>query len=126
MLGLFARPETTGLEAVSRDGTDVYFSTFATLVDEDHNGQFVKFYDARTGGGFAQPPGRAPCAAADECHGADSSPPTPPTVTSGTNLGIGRQRGRKKQAKKKAKKKAKQKKKAHKRTPGKRGGRSNG
>jgi hypothetical protein len=86
-LGLFAKPETTGLEAVSRDGQDVFFSTFATLVDEDHNGQYVKFYDARTNGGFAQPPVSAPCAAADECHGADSSPPAAPPVTSGTDLG---------------------------------------
>jgi hypothetical protein len=29
----------------------------------------------------------APCAAADECHGADSSPPLPPTVASATSLG---------------------------------------
>ena len=92
VLGLFAKPETTGLEAVSRDGTDVYFSTFATLVDEDHNGQYVKFYDARTGGGFPQPPVSAPCAAADECHGADSSPPTPPTVDLRNEPGRDRQR----------------------------------
>ena len=108
VLGLFARPETTGLEAVSRDGTDVYFSTFDTLVDEDHNGQFVKFYDARTNGGFAQPPMSAPCAAADECHGADSSPPTPPTITSGTTSDRAATCLQEKQAKKK---KAKHKKK---------------
>ena len=29
---------TTGLEGVSRDGVDVYFSTFDTLVPQDHNG----------------------------------------------------------------------------------------
>ena len=120
VLGLFARPETTGLEAVSRDGTDVYFSTFATLVDEDHNGQYVKFYDARTNGGFAQPPVSAPCAAADECHGTDSSPPTPPTITSGSDLGSGGNVAEEKPAKKKKKKKAKHKKKkrAHKRNAG--------
>jgi hypothetical protein len=116
VLGLFARPETTGLEAVSRDGTDVFFSTFATLVDEDHNGQYVKFYDARSNGGFPQPPVSAPCAAADECHGADSSPPVPPTVTSGTNLGATGNVTPEKQANKKHKKKQKhKKKKAHKR-----------
>ncbi len=87
IFGLFAQPEHTGLEAVSRDGLDVYFSTFATLVDEDNNGQFIKFYDARSSGGFAQPAVHAPCAAADECHGADSSAPTPPTVTSEIPLG---------------------------------------
>ena len=41
-----------GLESVSRDGVDVYFSTFETLVPEDQNGSFLKFYDARSGGGF--------------------------------------------------------------------------
>jgi hypothetical protein len=101
VLGLFARPEHTGLESVSRDGLDVYFSTFATMVDEDHNGQFLKFYDARTSGGFAQPPVAAPCEAADECHGADSSPPAPPTVSSGTNLGTSGNLRERKRAKKK-------------------------
>ena len=39
---------------------DIYFSTYDTLAPrEDHNGQFLKFYDARTNGGFA-PPRRAP------------------------------------------------------------------
>ena len=47
----------TGLESVSRDGTDVYFSTFETLVPEDKNGSFVKIYDARTNGGFDFNPG---------------------------------------------------------------------
>jgi hypothetical protein len=132
VLGLFARPETTGLEAVSRDGTDVYFSTFATLVDEDHNGQYVKFYDARTNGGFPQPPVSAPCAAADECHGADSSPPTPPTVTSGTNLGatgnvVPEKKAKKKKAKRKKKKKGhRRRSQAHRRHHGDRGGQSNG
>jgi hypothetical protein len=83
LLNLFFKPENTGLEAVSHDGTDVYFSTFETLVGADHNGQFVKFYDARTGGGFPEDPKLGPCAAADECHGADSSQPPPPTIASG-------------------------------------------
>jgi hypothetical protein len=132
VLGLFARPETTGLEAVSRDGTDVFFSTFATLVDEDHNGQYVKFYDARTGGGFPQITASAPCAAADECHGADSSPPATPTVTSGTNLGTTGNHAPEKQAKKKKKSKKKKKKgqkrgtRAQGRHQADRGGRSNG
>ena len=63
----------TGLESVSRDGTDVYFSTFETLVPEDQNGSFVKIYDARTGGGFDFTPDLGNCAAADECHGAGSA-----------------------------------------------------
>jgi len=81
--------EHTGLEAVSADGADVYFSTFDTLVPQDQNGPYVKFYDARTGGGFAAEPGFAPCTAADECHGADSSPPQAPLMASGGALGAG-------------------------------------
>src|SRR5262249_51267988 len=56
ILSLLLKPQHTGLEAVSRDGNDVFFSTFDTLVSADHNGEFVKFYDARTGGGFANDP----------------------------------------------------------------------
>ena len=59
----------TGLEGISADGTDIYFSTFDTLVPQDGNGSFVKFYDARTGGGFPFTPPALPCSAADECHG---------------------------------------------------------
>src|SRR5262249_54817948 len=39
------------LMGVSPNGVDVYFSTFDTLVPQDLNGAFLKFYDARTGGG---------------------------------------------------------------------------
>jgi hypothetical protein len=71
-----------GLIGVSADGTDVYFSTSETLVSQDHNGLFLKFYDARSGGGFPAPAPPPPCTAADECHGADSSPPNLPQITS--------------------------------------------
>ena len=64
-----------GLVGVSADGQDVYFSTYDTLSRQDHNGLFLKFYDARTGGGFSAPAPPPPCEAADECHGADSAPP---------------------------------------------------
>ena len=66
-----------GLTGVSANGTDVYFSTLQTLVAQDHNGLFLKFYDARTGGGFPAPAPPPPCAAADECHGAGNNPPGP-------------------------------------------------
>ena len=62
-----------GLIGVSANGTDVYFSTYDTLVARDHNGSALKFYDARTDGGFAEPPAPAPCAAAEECTGPGSS-----------------------------------------------------
>jgi hypothetical protein len=79
--------QTQALSGVSADGVNVYFSTFDTLVSEDHNGSFRKFYDARTGGGFAPEPQLAPCEAADECHGADSSPPPPSGIASDADQG---------------------------------------
>jgi hypothetical protein len=89
LFNLLGDPQNIGLESVSADGTDVFFSTYESLVDQDVNGAFVKFYDARTNGGFPSEPALLPCAAADECHGADSSPPPPPTVSTGGNLGSG-------------------------------------
>jgi hypothetical protein len=86
--GLLIYPSMTiGLEGVSADGVDVYFSTFDTLVPQDENGEFIKFYDARTGGGFpfAEPP--PPCKAADECHGTGSVAPALPRVGTGATLG---------------------------------------
>ncbi len=130
--GLLIYPAmTVGLEGVSADGVDVYFSTFDTLVPQDHNGEFVKFYDARTGGGFpfqAPPP---PCKAADECHGVGSVGPASPQVGTGAQLGkTGNvkstkcKKGTVKKSGKCVKKKGqkKKKKRAHKRQ----GGRANG
>ena len=65
--------QPTGLIGVSADGVDAFLSTYEQLVGQDENGFFLKFYDARTGGGFPFDKPPAPCAAADECHGADSS-----------------------------------------------------
>jgi hypothetical protein len=76
----------TGLESVSRDGTDVYFSTFESLVPDDQNGSFVKIYDARTNGGFDFTPELGSCAAADECHGAGSEQPPAPAIATGGKL----------------------------------------
>ncbi len=85
--GAFFPAVRIGLEAVSGDGTDVYFSTYDTLVPDDQNGPFVKFYDARTGGGFDFQYQIAPCEAADECHGDDSSAPAPPAIGTRGDLG---------------------------------------
>jgi hypothetical protein len=79
----------TGLDGVSADGIDVYFSTYDTLVSNDHNGPYRKFYDARTNGGFQFDKPLAPCAAADECHGAGSSEGQAPSVLSDGQLGSG-------------------------------------
>jgi hypothetical protein len=78
--------ESPGLAAVSANGADVYFSTYDSLISEDHNGNFLKFYDARTNGGFSQPPPVQPCAAAEECHGPGTEAPQLPTQ--GTAAGL--------------------------------------
>ncbi len=65
------------LLSVSRDGTDAYFFTRNTLVPQDKNGELMKIYDARAGGGFLVAADRVPCAASDECHGAGTEPPAP-------------------------------------------------
>jgi hypothetical protein len=80
---------TAGLSGVSGDGINVYFSTYDNLVPQDHNGQFLKFYDARSNGGFAVTPRPAPCAAADECHAAGIPSPAAPMITSEADLGAG-------------------------------------
>jgi len=78
-----------GLIGVSADGRDVYFSTVETLVPQDHNGLYLKFYDATAGGGFSAAPPPPPCEAADECHGAGSGPPPAPKEGTGVALGVG-------------------------------------
>ena len=94
------KPNLPGLAGVSANGTDVYFSTNQTLVSQDHNGLFLKFYDARAGGGFPAPAPPPPCAAADECHGAGSAAPaalqngTGATLGSGGNAAVARHRHR--------------------------------
>jgi DNA-binding beta-propeller fold protein YncE len=83
-----------GLVGVSADGTDVYFSTQDVLIPEDHNGNFLKFYDARSGGGFPQQAPAQPCAAAEECHGASSAAPGLPTQATSARLDGGNARSR--------------------------------
>jgi hypothetical protein len=80
---------TAGLVGVSSDGANVYFTTYDSLVGQDRNGSFLKFYDARTNGGFPFVSRPAPCEAADECAGSGSSPPEIPPDTSGAALGAG-------------------------------------
>jgi hypothetical protein len=75
------------LVGVSGDGTDVFFGTYDTLVAQDEIGPYLKFYDARVGGGFPFDKGAAPCAAADECHGAGST--LPPTISNGSGSDLG-------------------------------------
>jgi hypothetical protein len=74
--------ELLGLESVSADGTDVYFSTTDSLAPQDQNGRSAKIYDARTNGGFEPPETETPCVAADECH--DTGAATPGALPVGT------------------------------------------
>ena len=69
---------------VTDDGTDAFFFTREVLVPDDHNGQTMKIYDARAGGGFFKLPASPPCAASDECHG-PSSQAAPPLSISGSH-----------------------------------------
>jgi hypothetical protein len=82
-----AAESVPGLYGVSADGTDAYFATTETLVGQDRNGGQLKFYDARTNGGFPFNPPPAPCQAADECHGALSQGPGALAKGTGSNLG---------------------------------------
>jgi hypothetical protein len=102
-----------GLEGVSADGMNVYFATYETLVPQDENGQFLKFYDARVNGGFPFTPPPTACEAADECHGEGSVAPVPAQVVSENGIGAGGNFAHKKakHKKKKHKKKAQKKKK---------------
>jgi hypothetical protein len=86
-ISIFFGRLNTGLEAVSRDGTDVYFSTFETLVPEDANGNFLKMYDARAAGGFDFNPDLGNCQAADECHGTITRPPAPAEIATAGAFG---------------------------------------
>jgi hypothetical protein len=83
-----------GLIGVSANGSDVYFSTLDTLLSEDHNGNYLKFYDARTDGGFPQLPPRQPCAAAEECHGPGTEAPQLPAQGTAAVLAGGNAKAR--------------------------------
>ena len=57
----------------SADGDDVFFTTRERLVGRDTDNQ-IDVYDARVGGGFAEPPGRLECVG-DPCRGPLASRP---------------------------------------------------
>jgi hypothetical protein len=87
---LLASASKPGLYGVSADGVDVYFGTTDPLVPQDQNGGGnLRFYDARTNGGFQYNPPPPPCEAADECHGTPSQPPAPLANGTGAALGDG-------------------------------------
>ncbi len=107
-----------GLIGVSANGIDVYFATLESLVTQDHNGQAVKIYDARSNGGFPAERVKPECDAADECHGEGSAPPEVPkdrtsVPLEGNPKHSGKKKGGKKAPKHKKAKKHKRHKKAH-------------
>ena len=83
-------PLDSSLLGVSADGTDAYFFTTEVLTSEDENGNAVKLYDARAGGGFDFVPSRVPCQASDECHGPGTAQPLPPQISTVAGGGSGR------------------------------------
>jgi hypothetical protein len=102
-----------GLQGISANGTDIFFSTLATLVPEDHNGLFLKFYDARSGGGFSNNGPPPPCEAADECHGVGSTAPTPMKEGTGVPIAGGNVSGAGEPTKKRSKKRHKRHQRRH-------------
>jgi hypothetical protein len=76
-----------GLVGVSGDGVDAFFATYETLVRQDENGEQLKFYDARTSGGFQVDKPPAPCVAADECHGMEAAGAPSPQLGTTADLG---------------------------------------
>jgi hypothetical protein len=64
-----------GLLSVSADGVNAFFFTRDTLVRNDHNGNTMKIYVAREGGGIPVPVSAPDCQASDECHGPGSAAP---------------------------------------------------
>jgi hypothetical protein len=78
-----------GLVGVSANGADAFFSTYDALVGQDQNGSQLRFYDARTGGGFGMAAPPQPCESGAECRGPRSEPPLSPEAASGSDLGTG-------------------------------------
>jgi hypothetical protein len=98
----------------SADGGDVYFTSPLSLTGSDqHEGWAV--YDARVGGGFAEPVAPSPCAAAAEgsCNGAPAGSPAQATPSTPGFSGPGNPKAEAK-PKQHQKKKHKKKKKHHK------------
>jgi NHL repeat len=93
----------------SPDGRDVFFTTASSLVPQDPG--LVDLYDARIGGGFAQPLSKAPC----EGEACQSPPPPPefPTPASNAFEGPGNSHQAKPRQCPKSKRKVKRKGKVH-------------
>jgi hypothetical protein len=65
-------PEGSYFYEASPTGENVFFVTAQSLLKSD-SGNTLSIYDARAGGGFAEPPEPAPCEG-EACHGPGESP----------------------------------------------------
>jgi hypothetical protein len=75
-------PSDNFLYGVTPNGSDVIFATNDPLLPRDHTGGSGSIYDARVGGGFAEPV--TPVCRADACQGQPAQPQTlgpPPSTT---------------------------------------------
>src|ERR1700710_2459817 len=112
---------------MSANGVDFYFASYDHLVTQDHNGQEVKIYDARTNGGFPAEVPAPNCQAAAQGPGPGSTPPPPMADRTSADQGVpARSQAKKKHQKKQAKhqkKRAKHKKQKQKRVAKNRSGR---
>ena len=77
----------SSLLGAGSSGTDAYFFTRAAMTPQVENGPLMKIYDARELGGFPYVPPKPECKASDECHGAGTPVPPPPTINSKAGSG---------------------------------------
>jgi hypothetical protein len=70
-------------------GNDVFLATTQPLLRRDTDTAY-DIYDARGGGGFAEPPGPVPsCGTGEGCRGSAPGAPVFPAPTSATFVGVG-------------------------------------
>jgi sugar lactone lactonase YvrE len=79
-------PKDSEFVDADADGSDVYFKTGSSLVEQDPG--LIDIYDARVGGGFPPPPPAPPECAGDACQSVPA-PPNDPTPASAAFRGAG-------------------------------------
>jgi len=113
-------PYDANFLTMDSSGDNVFFTTRNQLLPVDID-QLIDLYDARVGGGTAEPPISLPCQG-EGCQPLSLPPPVNPSPSSTSVEGPGNATGKKKQNKKKSKKHKNGKKKNKKQAKSKRGG----